>query len=303
MKYILIGIDTFGYGNGSIFKSSIFNVGNYEMEIAHGKFDEVYIDLDTNVSTDIIKPTEWGFQTVIDAKFQDDLEGGSVSGGGQVITAIRIQRQKEDEIIWNDIIQMDYTTGYQSYYTFTDKYVQNGVSYKYALIPLSGTTLGYRQSSELITVNFDGVFFSDLTHNYRLFYNLEMGNFEHNTPSSIQEPLNSQYPIVTYGTLDYIRGSVEALFLSASTVATNGDINIRSEKLERKELMNFMKNKKPKILKSGNGDLMLVTITDNPIEIPNNQIRGIANVSFNFVEIGDTEDTDYLKSLGLLEGF
>lgn len=300
---MLIGIDTFGYNDGAIFKSSIFNVGSYEMEMAYGKFDEVYIDLDTTVSTDIVKPTEWGFQTVIDAKFQGDLEGGSVSGSGQVITAIRIQRQKEDEIVWNDILQIDYSTGYQSYYTFTDKYIQNGISYRYALIPLSGNTLGYRQSSELITVDFDGVFFSDLTHNYRLYYNLELGDFEHNTPSSVQEPLNSQYPIVTYGTLDYIRGSVEALFLSASTVATNGNINIRSEKLERQELMNFMKNKKPKILRNSDGNLLLVTIIDNPKETPNNQIRGIANVSFNFVEIGNVEDTDNLKTLGLLEGF
>lgn len=300
---MLIGIDTFGYNDGAIFKSSIFNVGSYEMEIAYGKFDEVYIDLDTTVSTDIVKPTEWGFQTVIDAKFQGDLEGGSVSGSGQVITAIRIQRQKEDEIVWNDILQIDYSTGYQSYYTFTDKYIQNGISYRYALIPLSGNTLGYRQYSELITVDFDGVFFSDLTHNYRLYYNLELGDFEHNTPSSVQEPLNSQYPIVTYGTLDYIRGSVEALFLSASTIATNGNINIRSEKLERQELMNFMKNRKPKVLRNSDGNLLLVTIIDNPKETPNNQIRGIANVSFNFVEIGNVEDTDNLKTLGLLEGF
>ena len=300
---LLIGVDTFGYKNGAVFKSSIFNVGNYEMEIAYGKYDEIYVDLDTTVSTDIIKPTEWGFQTVIDAKFQGDLEGGTISGSGNEVTAIRIQRQKEDEIIWNDIIQIDYTTGSQSFYTFTDKYVQNDVTYRYALIPLSGNTLGYRQSSDLITVDFDGVFLSDLTHNYKLFYNVELGNFEHNTPSSIQEPLNSQYPIITYGTLNYIRGSIEALFLSASTVTTYGNINVRSEKLERQDLMNFLKNRKPKILRTGNGDLMLVTIIDNPRETSFNQIKGLANVSFNFVEIGNVEDFNNLKFLGLLEGF
>ena len=70
--------------------------------------------------------------------------------------------------------------------------------------------------------------------------------------------------------------------------------------MDRGNLFKFIKNKKPKIYRDSKGDLKLVTVIDNPQEIPMSNVDGISNLSFNMVEIGEV-NSENLRAYGMVE--
>lgn len=300
---MFIGYDFFQMNKGTFFETNVYHPSYNQIELSNMILDELFGDEDITIPAIVDKPTGWSYTTFIDAKFKGDLEGGSVSAGGFIIEKIKFQKRRVDELYWEDMAIIDYKQNEQLLYEAVDKFVQNDFIYEYSLIPLTASIFGNRVVSEQVTVSFDGVFLSDKNNNYKLLYNLETDDIEHNTANAILQPLNSQFPIVSYGEADYRSGGITALFLSAETSkADDGAIRIRMEKLGREKLMKFLKNRKPKVLRHQNGDMMLVSIVGNPKESPDNSINGIANISFNYVEVGKT-DSETLKSNGLLVGF
>lgn len=297
---IFISYDFFGLDNGSVFQSILCLPNFYRVEASNGIYDQIYIDEDITIPCITEKFEGWNYSTVLNAKLQGNLEGGSITASGLVIEKIRFQRRRSDELFWSDVAEIPYKHNEQLYYEAIDKYIQNQFVYQYSIIPLTATVMGQRVVSNEITANFEGVFLSDKNSNYRLFYNVELGEIEHNTPNVVLEPLNSQYPIVSYSNLDYETFDITALFLSTSTV-DNYNIDIRIEKLSRQQLLQFMKNRKPKVYRDINGNIKLVTVVGNPREIPNNNIYGIANLQFQLVEIGNV-DSKTLAENGLLVG-
>lgn len=296
---MLIGYEFF---NGSCFQTKLCFPEFKKVEISNGIYDQIYIDEDITIPYDVEKPTGWNYRTVLNAKLQGDIEGGSISAGNLQIERIRIQKRETDELQWSDVAELEYKSGEQTLYEAIDKYIINDFIYQYSIIPLTATVLGNRVTSSEITADFEGIFISDKDNNYRLIYNADFGEISHNTPNSISEPLGGQFPIVTYSNLDYRSGDISALFLSTSTVNGDGSkVDIRMEKLGRQQLLKFMKNRKPKVLRSQNGESMLISMVGNPTEGHSNDINGIATLSFSYVEIGKL-DSETLKENGMLVG-
>lgn len=290
---MLIGYDFFG---GFCFQTKICHPSYNEVKLSHGQYDEIYIDENILITSENVKPDNWGFATVLNAKFRNNLEGGSISADGSVIKKIKIQRRNIDELQWIDVMEIPYSD--KLFYEVIDKYVQNDFIYQYSLVPIAESVEGIRTISGNIRVNFEGTFISDSDNNYKLLYDVEFDNIEHVNPSSILEPLNSQYPVVTYSNLDYRKSNITATFISPESI--NGVININMEKQGRDKLLAFIKNRKPKIIRSQNGEIMLISIIGNPSEEPNNNVNGIAKISFSFVEIGRI-DNNTLSANGLIK--
>ena len=297
---MLIGHDFFGFNNGAVFDTIFCHPSYQRLEIYDGTIDQVYIDEDITIPYSIEKPNNWRYFTVLNAKFQGNLEGGSVQNDGLVIEKIRFQKRSADELIWQDVAEIEYTPNKKIFYEAIDKYIANDFVYEYSVTPITATVLGSRVISDQITANFSGVFLSDKENNYSLLYDVEISDIQNNNPSSIFEPLFSKYPIITYSNLDYSTFDVTATFITAKTVDT-GDINIRLERMGKDQLMIFMKNRKPKVYRDTNGNLKLVSVVGNPKEIPNNNVAGIAKLSFSLVEIGQI-DNETMVAYNLLSG-
>lgn len=297
---MFVTLDFFGLNNGAVFKTILCHPNYNKLEAYNAVYDQIYVDEDITIPYKTEKPDGWNYRTVLNAKLNGSLEGGSVQAGGLQIEKVRIQKRKTNELQWNDVAELDYKIGEQVLYEAIDKYIQNDFSYQYSIIPSTATVLGNRVLSNEITADFEGVFLSDKNNNYRLFYDVEFGAMQHNNPSSVLEPLNARYPIVTHSNLDYINGDITALFLSANTV-NNNNIDIRMEKLGRDQLLRFIKNRKPKVLRDHNGNSMLIAIVDNPQEQHHSSVQGIATISFSYVEIGNI-DGETLRENGMLEG-
>lgn len=295
---MIIGYDLFfGQDNSSVF-NTVISLGNINSGIlGKGKFDEISFDEDISKVYNNTKE-EWDYQFVLDAKFQGNLEAGNIDNKGIPISQIKFQKRLTDSLIWTDVGILDYST-LQTVYTFVDKYVKNNFDYDFCVVPLTSGIIGKRTTASIMP-EFDGIFLCDANSSFQLIMNLELGSLEHVNPSSFLEPLNAQYPIVQYSTLDYKKGTIKALVLSNDTIST-GVINTKSEKANRDNLMKFLKNHKPKMLKTSSGEFMIISIVDNPTETPNNSLeQAIADISFNFVEIDDSEREGALTDNGLV---
>ena len=70
---------------------------------------------------------------------------------------------------------------------------------------------------------------------------------------------------------------------------------------QKDEILKFLTNRKPKILKDTNGNMWLIAITGAPsIEYDNKYNAGIMDISFNFMEIGDATNEKDMMNCGIV---
>lgn len=299
---MILGYSMFHGKDNLVYKTNVYHPSYNKLELKDMTVDELYIDEDITIPYTIDKPDGWNYRTTIDAKFNDSLEGGSVQANNFQIEKVRFQRRLTDEVEWQDVGEIEYKPNEQLLYEVIDKNIQNDFEYQYSILPITSTVLGNRVVSDEIIADFEGIFLSDKNNNYKLFYNIETDSVQHNISIASLKPLNSRYPIIIDGNLDYKSSGIKALFISAETADRNdGKVTIRAEKLGRDRLMKFLKNRKPKVLRQPNGDTMLIRIIDNPQEEYVNNITGIAYVSFKFEEVGGM-DSETLKANDILIG-
>ena len=299
---MIIGFNAFGEENNLSFNNRLCHTNYSKLEISGGVIDQIYVDENIMIPYSTDKNKSWQYNTVLNARFKNSLEGGSVEADNIQIEKIRFQRRQWDELEWQDVAEIEYNPNEKILYEAIDKYVANDFVYQYSIIPITSTIMGNRVVSDEITAKFEGVFISDKDSNYELLYDIELSDIESNTSNAIFEPMNAQYPIVVHSNLDYSTFDITSTFISAETLKSGGNnINIRMERLGKDRLLKFMKNGKPKIYRDHHGNLKLVSVVGKPSETPYNEIGGIAKLSFSLVEIGDT-DSETLRANNLLEG-
>lgn len=281
---MIIGYSLYGDTDTMVFQT-INPIGSiYRMELTDSIIDEVEV----RERTDLIYSTdkeEWTYDTLLLAKFQGNLEAGNINLNGMTVEKIMFKKRRVEDLVWQDLVSYSIQDGV-NVYQFVDRLVEAGTEYEYAILPIGEGGYEGKYNVERIVAEFEGTYICDKDNVFRLFYNLEYGDIENIISSSVIETF-AQYPVVTYGNLDYKRGSIQCLILSDSTV-DNGDIDLAQEKILRKQIIQFLKNKKPKILKDSSRNYLMIAIIGSPKEIPNNDLaQQIYNISFDWVEIGN----------------
>ncbi len=279
---MIIGLDT--YGDEEMIHQITNPIANiYRLELQNCVVDTIKIDSDGSLPYSSLKE-EWLYSTVFLADFKNNLEAGNIDNKGLPIEYIQFKKRNIDDLAWETIITLPFNS-LETIYTFTDRLVQSTEQYEYAIIPITASVEGEYTSAN-IECSFEGTWLCDRVDGYQLLYNLQYDAIENVVPSKVFNPL-SQYPIVVYGENDYKKGSIKSLVLSNNY---DGKINPRQERLTREQLMKFLKNKKPKILKDYAGRYYVVSVIGNPQEFPNNNLsQTISDVSFDWVEIADPQ--------------
>ena len=282
---MFIGFDTFC----GIEPLNTFNVvSNFtSVSLGHTTVDEILIDESTEGTITTTKQ-EWDYYTALLALFQNNLEAGTLGNSGVPVEFLKIRKRRSEQLVWTDVITIPFNPD-QSVYSFIDRIVQSSVLYDYVVVPETNNVIG-SAFQEQIESAFDGTFLVNNTHSYQLLYDLEYDPIENVSPSAVIDTF-SKYATVTYaGQVDYQRGSIKCLVLSDQTVST-GQIDARQERLNKDNLMRFLKNKKPKVLKDTSGRYMMITIVGNPQEIPNNALgQRVSGAQFEWVEVGSLEE-------------
>lgn len=270
-------------------------------EISNGVFDDVYMDADTDLefSTEI---PEWGYSTILHAQFKGDILAGNVDFTLAMISAMLIKRRVEGSYNWVTIYKQDIDSEEDFDFSYNDIVVASNTHYDYAAVPVIAGAEGTYQLTS-VDVKFDGGFIVDPTKSYQVIANLSRPNLTRNNPSSILEPINSKYAHVNYYSISqYDRFTLTGLF--AALNRNNCEFDFESSWKYRKEVRDFLTNRRSKIVKLEDGQIYMAAVVD-PIQesIDGHEYNVITTV--NFVEVGDVNNgsdlyyhgfTDFLEA-------
>lgn len=266
------------------------------MRMHEGIYDEVYMTLDTNIKDDGNRE-KWSLKTIMNSKFENDLEAGTIDGNGHVVTRLQLYRRLYSSTSdWVLIGDTDYTDEF-NVYSFVDNTAENGKTYEYAIMPVANKIAGELNKSEPQKVEYEGVYISDTENNFRIELDFQQDTIQHNRNSALITPLNGKYPIAVFGKQDYRTSSLTFLPISQKQIDTGGtDINGRDERTVRDKVTSFLNNGKAKILRNDNGDVMIIAsqnVQTNPKET---YLPDIQSVKFDYAELGRINSSDLTRT-------
>lgn len=256
------------------------------VEITNGVFDDLYMDSDTSLEYSTTIP-EWGYTTILHARFQDNILAGNVNFTLSTISALVLKRRKKGAFTWTPLCSQPVTQEEDLDFYFNDITVASNTTYEYAAVPIINMAEGTYQITS-VDVEFDGAFVVDPTYGYQLIANLHRGNLTRNNPASLIEPINSKYPYINYyGQSQYDKFTISGMFMEmVNNCRVNEDVY--SWQL-RKAVRDFLTNRRSKVVKLYDGQIYLAAVMD-PIQESEEQHIDFVNMTVNFVEVGDVDN-------------
>lgn len=266
------------------------------MRMNEGIYDEIYMTLDTNIKDDGNRE-KWSLKTIMNSKFENDLEAGTIDGNGHVVTRLQLYRRLYSGTSdWVLIGDTDYSDEF-NVYSFVDNTAENGKTYEYAIMPVANKIAGELNKSEPQKVEYEGVYISDTENNFRIELDFQQDTIQHNRNSALITPLNGKYPIAVFGKQDYRTSSLTFLPISQKQFDTGGtDINGRDERTVRDKVTSFLNNGRAKILRNDNGDVMIIASQNVQTDPKETYLPDIQSVKFDYAELGRINSSDLTRT-------
>jgi hypothetical protein len=321
---VFIGLDFFGSDDGYAFNSNV-SIGNInimkisniiadEIKIDEGISDIFYLKNETSSvgygeggygengygeSTVFTVPPkeEWGYTTLLLGKFANSLESGNIDNKGIPVEKIRIKRRNLSELNWTVLKDFDFVNN-QELYELNDRYTPSYETLEYSISPMTASIEG-KANVQSVESQFNDTFLLDKDNTFKLKYDLNISDIENVSETSVIHTLgNSRFPAIFDSNIDYKKSGITTTLISIGTENNYGVIDDKNEIVNRKNIMAFLKNKKPKLLKSSSGLFYCVRILE-PREVPMNDLsQRIWQVNFQWIEIAES-DIENLKKMGL----
>lgn len=285
---MFLGLDFLNLDN---FNENINCIGNIQsVQLKNLIVDQMSIRGNTNVVYSSIKDNTWNYDEILVTDFINSLEAGNISNAGVPIVSLIYMRKKTTDLAWEKIITIPFIIG-KSAYQFIDHYVASNVSYDYAVVPTGVSGVQGSWIISTIIPSFEGTFIFDDSNNFHLLNNLKWDAITTKTSKGTYEPMGSQFPIIIYGSMKYKTGKVTNTLMTDNSINQLGTgiagIDLLQERVQTDAFMDFLTNFCAKVLKDGQGRYYLISITGDPTETPNNDVKGaISDVAFEFTEMG-----------------
>ncbi len=269
-------------------------------KVQNGIFDHFNVSRDTSFDYSSIIPTDWDIDTWMNASFAGNTSAGNVAQVATGVTSIRVKRRIKGTFDWITIREIPVTKPEDLSFVITDNLNAYNVEYEYAYVPMMEDVEG-NYIVESILSKFEGVFICDIDTVFKFYAGVEYDTNDAIQQVGVFQPFNRKYPIVVSNSImQYQTGGIGGWVLPEDYEDTH--VFDRSKIVKEKEvLLNFLMNKKPKILKDMNGNNWLVYFTGNPsVTYDNNYGQGMLKVSAQWTEVGDPNDKTDLYENGLI---
>lgn len=270
-------------------------------KISNGVFDHVNITRNTDEEFNTTIPTNWDYDTILNADLNGDLNAGNVDFMISQISAVKIKRRIKGEFNWLTLDTVTINSLEDLTFLFIDRLNVSNIEYEYALVPIiEGVEGNYLINSILSKLR--GVFIGDYDTVYKFMYDVQYGTNMRNQKTGIFTPLGRQYPvIVANGVISYDSGNVSGSILNDDFQET-GLIDEKAIVDKKKILKDFLTNKKAKLLRDWSGNAWLCMITDSPtVNYKEGSSLKIPVVNFNWTQIGDNNSQLDLYYNGILK--
>lgn len=268
------------------------------VKLENGAFDELAF------STNIVRfgqpiVNTWESDTILHAKFDNNLRGGNLAYRADTVSMVRVKRREQGESMgWVTIKEVPITKIEDFTFTYIDKYARARTNYEYAVVPVINNIEMEYTIGTVYSV-FDGIIICDKENSFQTIADESIPSITKRNPSSTAETLDGKYPYVFFnGNTNYETGSVQGLFVEIDW--DRKVFKTASSFKYRDRLMAFLTNHKPKILKCFDGRIWMIDVTSDPTATVQNHPDQILT-SFNFTEIGDVNSTSDMYYNGLSE--
>lgn len=272
-----------------------------EFTLQGGEFDELHITKDSIAIDNKTTKEDWTINTVLLAKFNNDLVAGTIGIDGRDMYKIELRKRRKGEYEFQTYFSIDYDPSI-NLYTVIDKLIENAEQYEYCIrgVAKDDNNSDIYSNDSLpveIYISYEHSHLFDSTDSFDLIYDLRIDSITNQIGATTIDTLGSQYPYVIYGQTNYLTGSIECLLVSEES--SMGAVDMRSEKELRKKILSFLNNKQCKVLKNEDGTYMLIEIIGTPTLIPSNEVLGIYQVNFQYVQIGNVDDIATLQNANM----
>lgn len=263
--------------------------------LSNGIFNDLFISSDPNRD---LEDKEWTFDTILHGDFNGNLLAGNADVSLFAVSSILIKRRRKGSLDkWVTLFEIP-IGGNPDNLEFErfDKYVASSVEYEWALIPVSGNVEGNYNINSLVP-DFQGIFIvtKDKVFNSILDNDVQV---RREKPSAVVRTIDGDYPyVISHSKNKDYSGSVSAVFIENE----NCEWKYKEGYQHRRELMDFLLDGYPKMLKLGEtGETFLMMVVDN---IPEDRLQYTDKVTttFQFNEIGNSEDMQDLYDSGLID--
>ena len=269
-------------------------------KLQNGVFDHFNVSKDTSFNYDSIIPTNWDMNTIMNSGFTGNVSAGNIEQTASTVTSIRIKRRVKGTFDWITIREIPVSKPEDMSFVITDNLNAYNVEYEYAFIPMTQDVEG-SYIIESILSKFEGVFICDIDTVFKFYGGVEYDGNDAVQQVGVFQPYNRKYPVIVSNSIvQYQTGSIGGWVLPEDYEDTH--IFDRAKIVKEKELLlNFLMDKKPKIIKDMNGNNWLVYFTGNPaITYDNNYGQGMLKVTAQWTEVGDPNDKTDLYENGLI---
>lgn len=219
-----------------------------DTRLSNGIFDHWYLTADTSEPYPTTIPDVWDYNTIMDADFAGNISAGNVDFTLDQITGFKVKRRIVGTFDWVTFAEFPVVTLDDLKISFNDNINANYINYEYALVPMMNEVEGDYITNTILS-QFDGVFISDLDTIYKFYAGVEYGDGSRVQKVGIFEPMGSPIPIVVSNALtNYETGSVQGTVLP-NNYGQDAKLETMSMIQERKQLLDFLTNKKAKVIK------------------------------------------------------
>lgn len=233
--------------------------------------------------------TNWDNNTILHAKFNNDLMAGNLDYSTETISIVRIKRREKGEnATWVTIKEIPITKTEDFSFTYVDRYARSRTEYEYAVVPvMNNVELDYTIGN--VYSNFDGIVVCDKEESYQTVADESVSTVSRRNPFGQAEPLDSKFPYIFFnGNTNYDTGTAQGLFVEIDW--DKRQFKTSSGARYREKVKAFLTNGKPKILKCMDGRIWMIDVTSDPSDTVQNHPDQVS-ISFNFTEIGDVTST------------
>lgn len=271
------------------------------LQIRKALFKQIFITKKLLTTFDGTYDDTWTFDTVLSSKFENNLYGGNVNFTEKIVEQVRIKKRTKKDKTFQTIYEKSISTRDDLAIEFIDYCEPVGnIEYAYVAV-ISGVEDNYIVTS--VTSKFESYFIVDGNTSYPCQFNSTISE-THNYGASSIKPLNRKYPItVVNGVTGYKSGSLEGVFIEPH--CDNSDAYLSPYEY-RENIIEMLTNGSPKLLKTYEGELYMIGITDD-IEESNRETvwdeQGyfdLVTTKFNWVECADAYDAQELNANGFI---
>lgn len=272
-----------------------------DFELSNAVFDDFYgkhIE-ETDTTIDIIPPKQWILGTYFHAKFSGNTYCGNADFDVDNTKDILVKRRKKGEFKWFTLYDIPATGAEDYIFTVYDPYAPKG-ALEYALVPvINGVETDY--SIGEIYYDFDGLMLIENDKTIWTVTDIELDE-QKNTQVGVSNTLEGKYPYVFFnGENDYYTGSLSATFIKLLDVPGRCFADTSDElHAHYAEVMDFLNDRRAKILKYADGRVRMIEITTPPSDSSPDHFDK-HTISFDYTEIGDPYSNEDMNNYGFLD--